>query len=165
MPAGLGVFALYCYLRFRDPLAFSHAQGSWLRQLHGPWHGLLDSFLIITRRGILSFDTIHNVIDLSAGLLMLLLIVLCFIGPWKFSRDLWAYALYAASIYFFTLLVPEAGGFPLASLSRLVLELFPAFIVLAAIGKNRQFNLYYLTLSGAILAFMLMQFLTGYWIV
>ena len=165
MPAGLGVFALYCYLRFRDPLAFSHAQDSWLRQLHGPWHGLLDSFLIITRRGILSFDTIHNVIDLSAGLLMLLLIVLCFIGPWKFSRDLWAYALYAASIYFFTLLVPEAGGFPLASLSRLVLELFPAFIVLAAIGKNRQFNLYYLTLSGAILAFMLMQFLTGYWIV
>src|SRR6266568_4755051 len=165
MPAGLGVFALYCYLRFRDPLAFSHAQGSWLRQLHGPWHGLLDSFLIITRRGILSFDTIHNVIDLSAGLLMLLLIVLCFIGPWKFSRDLWAYALYAASIYFFTLLVPEAGGFPLASLSRLVLELFPAFIVLAAIGKNRQFNLYYLTFSGAILAFMLMQFLTGYWIV
>ncbi len=114
MPAGLGVFALYCYLRFRDPLAFSHAQGSWLRQLHGPWHGLLDSFLIITRRGILSFDTIHNVIDLSAGLLMLLLIVLCFIGPWKFSRDLWAYALYAASIYFFTLLVPEAGGFPLS---------------------------------------------------
>jgi hypothetical protein len=165
MPAGLGVFALYCYLRFSDPLAFSHAQGSWLRQLHGPWHGLLDSFLIIMRRGILSFDTIHNVIDLSAGLLMLLLIVLCFIGPWKFSRDLWAYALYAASIYFFTLLVPEAGGFPLASLSRLVLELFPAFIVLAAIGKNRQFNLYYLTLSGAILAFMLMQFLTGYWIV
>ena len=165
MPAGLGVFALYCYLRFSDPLAFSHAQGSWLRQLHGPWHGLLDSFLIITRRGILSFDTIHNVIDLSAGLLMLLLIVLCFIGPWKFSRDLWAYALYAASIYFFTLLVPEAGGFPLASLSRLVLELFPAFIVLAAIGKNRQFNLYYLTLSGSILCFMLLQFLTGYWIV
>src|SRR5256714_3121558 len=132
IPAGVGVFALYCYLRFRDPLAFSHAQGSWLRQLHGPWHGLLDSFLIITRRGILSFDTIHNVIDLSAGLLMLLLIVLCFIGPWKFSRDLWAYALYAASIYFFTLLVPEAGGFPLALLSPPVLELFPAFFVVAA---------------------------------
>src|SRR5437763_8587494 len=165
IPAGLGVFALYCYLRFHDPLAFSHAQGSWLRQLHGPWHGLLDAFLIVIQHGMLSFDSIHNVIDLSAGLFMLLLVVLCFVGPWRFSRDLWAYSLYAASIYLFTLLVPEAGGFPLASLSRLVLELFPAFIVLAAIGKNRQFNLYYLTLSGAILAFMLMQFLTGYWIV
>lgn len=165
IPAGLGVFAFYCYLRFRDPLAFSHAQGSWLRQLHGPWHGLLDSFLIIMRRGILSFDSIHNVIDLSAGLLMLLLIVLSFTGPWKFPRTLRAYALYAATLYLFTLLVPEAGGFPLASLSRLVLELFPAFIVLAAIGKNRQFNLYYLTLSGAVLCFMLLQFLTGYWIV
>jgi hypothetical protein len=37
--------------------------------------------------------------------------------------------------------------------------------VLAAIGKKQQFNLYYLTLSGAILSFMLLQFLTGGWIV
>jgi len=165
IPGGLGAFALYCLIRFHDALAFSHAQGSWLRQVHGPWHGLLDSFISIVRHGLLSFDSIHNVIDLSAGLLMLLLIILCFIGPWKFPRTLWAYGLYAAIVYFFTLLVPEAGGFPLASLSRLVLELFPAFIVLAAMGKQRHFNLFYLTISGAILAVLLLQFLTGYWIV
>ncbi len=165
IPAGLGIFALYCYLRFHDPLAFSHAQTIWLHQLHGPWHGLIDSFLIITQRGILSFDSIHNVIDLSAGLLMLILVTLCFVGPWKFSRNLWAYALYAAIIYLFSLFFPQAGGFPLASLSRYVLEIFPAFIVLAAICKKQQFNLYYLTLSGAILSLMLLQFLTGGWIV
>jgi Gpi18-like mannosyltransferase len=165
IPAGLLAFALFCYIRFHDLLAFSQAQGTWLRQIHGPWHGLLDSFLIITQHGILSFDSIHNVIDLSAGVLMLVLITLCFIGPWKLPRERWSYGFYAVSIYLFTLLVPEAGGFPLASLSRLVLELFPAFIILAALGKRPQFNLYYLTISGALLFFLLLQFLTGYWIV
>jgi hypothetical protein len=166
IPGGLGVFALYCYLRFHDPLAFSHAQQTgWLRDMHGPWHGLIDSFLMITRRGMLSFDSIHNVIDLSAGILMLILTILCFVGPWKFPRELWAYSLYAASMYLFILMFPVAGGFPLAALSRYVLEVFPAFIVLANMGKSRQFNLYYLTLAGALLAFMLMQFLTGYWII
>ena len=114
---------------------------------------------------MLSFDSIHNVIDLSAGLLMLMAVVLCFIGPWKFSREHWIYGIYAAGFYLFLLLFPSDGTFPLQSLSRLVLEIFPAFIVLAAIGKYRQFNLYYLTLSGAMLCFMLLQFLTGYWIV
>ena len=65
----------------------------------------------------------------------------------------------------FILLFPVAGGFPLAALSRYVLEVFPAFIVLAAIGKSRQFNLYYVTVSSTLLAFMLLQFLTGYWII
>src|SRR5437660_591845 len=109
--------------------------------------------------------TCVNVIDLSAGLLMLMAVVLCFIGPWKFSREHWIYGIYAAGFYLFLLLFPSDGTFPLQSLSRLVLEIFPAFIVLAAIGKYRQFNLYYLTLSGAMLCFMLLQFLTGYWIV
>ncbi|GAC1381142.1 MAG: hypothetical protein NVS4B7_04030 [Ktedonobacteraceae bacterium] len=163
---GIGIFALYCYIRFHDALAFSHAQQSkWLRDAHGPWHGMLDALLIILHRGMLSFDSMHNVIDLSAGLLMLGLVVLCFVGPWKFPRELWAYGFYAAIVYLFILLFPVAGGFPLAALSRYVLELFPAFVVLAAMGRGRQFNLYYLTFAGALLAFMLLQFLTGYWII
>jgi hypothetical protein len=165
MPAAIGVFAVYCSMRFHDALAFSHAQGGWLRDMHGPWHGLLDSLLVILHKDILSFDSMHNAIDLSAGLLMLVLTILCFIGPWKLPRALWVYGFYAVSMYLFFLLFPEAGGFPLASLSRFMLELFPAFIVLAAMGKSRQFHMYYLTFSGSILVFMLLQFLTGYWIV
>jgi Mannosyltransferase (PIG-V) len=165
IPAGLGIFTLYCYFQFHDLLAFSHSQAVWHHELHGPWHGLIDSFLAIFQHAILSFDSMHNVIDLSAALLMLILVCLCFVGPWKFSQDYWAYALYATIIYLFSLLFPLAGGFPLASVPRYMLEIFPAFIVLAAIGKKQQFNLYYLTLSGAILSFMLLQFLTGGWIV
>src|SRR6266487_4444237 len=165
IPAGLGAFALYCYIRFHDALAFSHAQqSSWLRDIHGPWHGMLDSLLLILHRNVLTFDSIHNVIDLSAGLFMLILVVLCFVGPWRFPREMWAYALYAAISYLFILLFPVAGGFPLSALSRYVLEVFPAFLVLATMGKARHFHLYYLTLAATLLVFLLLQFLTGYWI-
>lgn len=166
IPAGLGVYAAYCYIRFHDALAFSQAQQTgWLRDLHGPWHGPLDSALIILHRSLLTFDSIHNVIDLSAGVVMFALVALCFIGPWKFPQKYWAYGIFAAISYLFILLFPVAGGFPLAALSRYVLEIFPAFIVLAALGKNQQFNLYYLTISLSLLSFMLLQFLTGYWII
>src|SRR6266700_2430185 len=49
IPSGIGLFALYCYYRFNDPLAFSHAQANWIHALHGPWHGSLASFLPAAR--------------------------------------------------------------------------------------------------------------------
>jgi hypothetical protein len=166
IPAGLGIFALYCYYKFHDPLSFSRAQGAgWIRYLHGPWHGLIDSFMVILNRPVLSFDSIHNVIDLSACLIILALVVLCFVGPWKFPRAYWVYGLYAVLIFLYSLIFPTDGGLPLAAFSRYMLEVFPAFIVLAAIGKKQWFNLYYLVLSVSILSFLLLQFLTGGWIV
>ncbi len=197
IPVGLAIFALHCYYRFHDLLSFSHALVYWDRHLHGPWHGLIDSFMIILHRGMLSFDSIHNVLDLSACLFILALLVLCFVGPWKFPRAYRVYGFYAALIYIFILLFPTDGGAPLASYSRYMLEVFPVFIVLAALGKRQLFNLgaplasysrymlevfpvfivlaalgkrqwfnlYYLVLSVSILSFMLLQFLTGHWIV
>ncbi|MGH2494608.1 MAG: mannosyltransferase family protein [Ktedonobacteraceae bacterium] len=165
IPAGIGIFALYCYYRFHDLLAFSHAQEVWNHSLHGPWHGLIDSALNILRHELFSFDGIHNMIDLSACLFILALIILMFVGPWKFPRTYLAYGLYAIVIYLFTLIFPIGGGDPLGSSSRYMLEVFPAFIVLAAIGKKPQANLYYLMLAVPLLAFMLLQFLTGRWII
>lgn len=165
IPAGIGIFALYCYYKFHDPLSFSHAQVVWSRHLHAPWSGLINSFMVIQNRHVLSFDSIHNVLDLSACLFVLALVVLCFVGPWKFPKAYWVYGLYAALIYIFLLLFPANGSAPLQSYSRFMLEVFPAFIVLAAIGKKQWFNLYYLVLSVSILSFMLLQFLTGRWII
>jgi hypothetical protein len=163
--AGLGIFALYCYYKFHDPLSFSHAQVAWNRHLHAPWRGLINSFMVILNRHVLSFDSIHNVIDLSACLIILALVVLCFVGPWKFPRAYWVYGLYAVLISIYSLIFPTDGGVPLAAFSRYMLEVFPAFIVLAALGKKQWFNLYYLVLSVSLLSFLLLQFLTGRWIV
>ena len=170
IPAGLALFALYCYVKFHDALAFSHAQRiAWNREFHAPWYGLISSFTIIVSGGLdgmLSFNSIHNVIELSAGLLMLGLVVLCFVGPWKFSSDKRSYALYAAVFYLFSLIFPvSSGGGPLAALSRYVLEIFPAFIVLAMMVKKQQHSLYYTMFSVSILAFLLLQFLTGHWVI
>jgi Gpi18-like mannosyltransferase len=165
IPAGLGVYALYCYFQFHDALAFSHAQSTWHRQLGAPWQPFILALHYIHHNALLSFISIHTVLDLSACVFILLLLTLCFVGPWKFSRDHLAYAIYAAGIYIMVISFPTIGTVPLAAYSRYMLEVFPAFIVLAAIGKKRQPNLYYLTLSLTLLSFLLLQFITGGWMV
>jgi hypothetical protein len=165
IPAGLGIYSLYCYFHFHDALAFSHAQSVWNRHLQPPWQPFFDSLTQIRHNRILSFISVHNVLDLAAISFILLLVILSFIGPWKLPKDRWMYSLFGVGIYIFALIFPTKGIVPLAAFSRYMLEVFPAFIVLAAIGKRPQFNLYYLTISLTLLAFLLLQFLTGYWIV
>jgi hypothetical protein len=166
VPAAIGAYMLYCYIRFGDPLSFSHAEEvMWHRHLHAPWYAFFDAAQVILRRGFLYFDSIHAIIDLAACLFIMVPVILAFAGPWKFPRAYLVYALFAALIYIYSLIFPFDGNLPLGAFSRYLLAVFPAFIVLAALGKSRQFNLYYLTISTAVLAFLLLQFLTGHWII
>ncbi|HLH62254.1 MAG TPA: mannosyltransferase family protein [Ktedonobacteraceae bacterium] len=162
---GILLFCLYGYLKFHDPLAFMHAQKVWHRQLTFPWVVFQVAYRNIRTHPILSFTSIHTVMDLSAILFILLMLVLSFWGPWKFAREQWSYAFYACALYLFVILTPEAASAALSSLSRFMLEIFPAFITVAAPGKRRDFNLYYLTICLPLLGFMVLQWLTGKWIV
>ncbi len=165
--AGIGVFSLYCYYKFHDFLAFSHAQAHWNHLFEPPWYGILGSMKAISESGgIIGFQAIRNLLDLVPDLMMFVLIVLTFVGPWKFSRKLWSYGIYAGVLYLFLQIFPVGGTglFPLQSISRYLLELFPAFIILATLGKYRMFNMNYLVISGALLFFLLTQFLTGHWV-
>lgn len=165
---GLGSYSLYCYLRFHDPLAFSHAQvaGGWDRTLRGPWTVFARSLSIVRHNPLISFISLHTVFDMGAVLLILSLLVLAWFGRWKFSPEYWSYALYGCVICLFSLLFPDGGGYTTAGLSRYMLEVTPAFVVLAAvIGAKRNWNMYYLTLSLPLLAFLLLQWLTGGWVV
>src|SRR5215469_1568521 len=165
IPAGLGLFSLYCAFRFHDPLAFSHAQDVWGRVPRVPGYGIYRSVQeIMQSGGFLNFQSLHNLLDLGPDLLILALIVLGFIGPWKLLRDLWAYNLYAFSLYLFVLLFPAAGIFPLMSTGRYMLEVFPAYIILASLGKYRTLHTSYVMISGAVLCFLLTQFLLGGWV-
>lgn len=165
--AGIGLFSLYCYMRFHDFLAFSHAQSFWQHKAHSPWHTLQAAFESVANSGgFLSFQALRNLTDLVPDLLILLMIILGFVGPWRMPRRLWAYGIYAVALYFFLHMFPVEGTglYPLQSVSRYLLEIFPAFIVLAAFGKYRMFNMSYLLISAAILFFLLTQFLTGHWV-
>lgn len=167
IPFGLALFAAWCYHQYHDPLAFSHAQKFWNRYMAFPGFGILRSIHVIQKSGgFLNFQTLRNMTDLLPDLFILLFILLGFVGPWRLPRRLWVYGIYAFVLYVFLQLFPNGGTnlFPLESVGRFMLEVFPAFIIMAAVGKNKTFHMSYLMVSGAMLFFLLTQFLTGHWV-
>lgn len=167
IPGGVVLFAIWCYIQYHDPLAFSHAEVTWDRRLTFPGHGMiLSAQNIQTSMGLLSFQALRNMTDLLPDLLILLFIILSFVGPWRLPRQLWVYGIYALVLYAFLQSFPKIGlgPFHLESTGRYMLEVFPAFIVMAAAGKHKTFHMSYLMVSGAVLFFLLTQFLTGHWV-
>jgi hypothetical protein len=168
IPCGVVLYAAYCYIQFHDPLAFVHNEVYWHRFLAFPGYGIYYSMLSIHRSaGLLSFQALRNATDLIPDLVILVFVVLCFIGPWRLPRRLWVYGIYAAEVFIFLQLFPKGGSntlYPLESVGRYVLEVFPAFIIMAAAGRYRLFHLCYVMVSGAALFFLLTQFLTGHWV-
>lgn len=167
IPCGLALFSAWCYIQYHDPLGFSHAQAAWNRYLAFPGYDIILSIQDIQKSmGLLSFQALRNLTDLLPDLFILLFIVLSFVGPWRLPRQLWVYNIYAVVLYIFLQLFPNGGTglFPLESVGRFMLEVFPAFIVMAAVGKSKTFHLSYLMVSGAMLFFLLTQFLTGHWV-
>jgi Gpi18-like mannosyltransferase len=168
IPAALVLYGLYCYLLFHDFLEFSHAQAYWNHYLAAPWVGIAGSIRAISiSGGLLSFQALRNLTDLVPDLLILVALILGIVGPWRFPRRLWSYCAFAIPLYIFLQIFPVGGTglFPLQSVGRYMLEIFPAFIVLAGIGgRSRMFNMNYLMISGMVLFFLLTQFLIGHWV-
>lgn len=164
IPAGTMIFALYCYHRFGDLLSFAHAQSSpgWDRHLSLPWTGLaLDVQLIASTGSILDYVALRNLLDLVPDVFLLLVLL---ISLWKFPRK--SYAFLGLALWLFFDLYPRigSGADPLTSQSRLMIEIFPAFVFLALLGKHRWFHVCYVAVSSSMLFFMLTQFLSGHWV-
>jgi|GEM_PF-239156 hypothetical protein len=170
IPLALGIFAYALYVHFHDPLAFVHAQTSWRQGLSFP---LVAPFIAIKDLLTLTpftFVNPHNIIDLSALVLFAALLVLCFFGPERLDRSQWPLALFGILALVYALLfpgIPSAGGLydPMPSMQRLVLEIFVGFIVLARLGRRPWVHQTYLLFSLPMLAFLVMQFITGHWTV
>lgn len=164
-PASIALFAIYGAYQFHDPLAFAHAEAHWGRGLTFPGWDMLKTLGGILRLGLLNFQTMRSSIDLGADLFVLLLVALCFVGPWRLPTNLWSYGLYALTLFLYFQLFPKNNWYPLESMSRFLLEIFPAFILLSRISKSRTLHLSYCMVSGALLFFLLTQFLLGHWVV
>ncbi len=167
IPLGTALYAAYCAFRFHDPLAFSHAQSNWNRSLQAPWDGIIISVKsIVTSAGPLSFQSLRNLTDLLPVLFITTLIILSFVGPWRLGYRRWSYSLYAVLQLTLFLIFPNGGTglYPLESTSRFMLEVSPAFFILARLGTYRMIHLNYVFVSGAVLFFLLTQFLTGHWV-
>lgn len=136
VPAGLGAYALYCWITTGDALAFAHAQGHWHRAYNFPGVPQLHAFQLIGEQPLLSSRSLLYAQQLFLTALAATALVLSVVGPWKFRADQRYLVIYAAAL-FLPLLVTEVGPEdPLGSLPRFLLEITPIFLVLARIGRN-----------------------------
>jgi hypothetical protein len=165
IPAGLFIYMVYLYYKFGNILAFKTAyQLGWTERANLEPNlfltlargilRLVNSFLAITK-GLLVEPYLHDFIFLS---FMFLAIVLIAIG-YKFYKIRLSYLLYGSLLIAIPLL---SGVFE--SMNRYVLVIFPVFIVLGLMGKNKIFGRIYILVSSSALIFSLIAFANKYWV-
>jgi hypothetical protein len=161
VPVGILLYSIYCWRVTGNPLAFAAAQVRWGRQTTLPWEGIVLSFrqlLFVQPFG--SFFQIHILLDLSATLGFILLTAL----GWR--RVPLSYTLWSASGLLLVLLSSSPAGDSLASNQRIVLELFPGFITLALLGKQRAWlHQAILLFFPSLLAVLSLVFIMNRWMV
>lgn len=117
-PLALAAYSLWLCSWTGDPLIWIHAhnQPPWLHTFSWPWNTLA--------RGLWYTQSVNNIIDLCFALAFIPLLIAGFrVLPLSLS-------LYAALMYGSFLFSPKSGA-PLYAMPRLVLALFPSFVVMA----------------------------------
>lgn len=130
IPLGTLAYCIYCWIVFNNPLAFATVQTHWGRQTNWPWVGLWEALVeLFTVQPFGSFYEVHILLDLSA---IVGFVILAILG-WRRLRP--SYTIWICLLLLFTFissstLQPDT----LISAKRFVLEMFPGFITLAALG-------------------------------
>lgn len=171
IPLGLVIYAYGLAVRFGDPLAFMHAQVYWRSGLTFPWVAPLIGIQSILRLSPFTFAVPHIIIELCSLTLFLILLLLACFGPERLHRSQWTFILFGFLALIYSLIFPGSpgpGGIPydpMPSMQRFVLEIFVGFVLLARLGRRPWFHTGYLLLALPMLAFLVLQFLTGHWTV
>jgi hypothetical protein len=168
VPMGTVAFAGYSWSAFGDPLKFVHVQSAWGRQPTWPWIGTERAVGEITRASvdgaIFQPTVVLNVIDMAAVFVSLVLLVLAVVGPWRLGAESAYLTVMAFASLLLFLVSPIGLRVPLHGLPRYVLELLPAFIVLARMGANRHVERLYLVPAIAVQAVLLLGYFFDRWL-
>ena len=160
IPVGLLAYSYYCLRTTGNPLMFAAVQANWGRLTEWPWQGIAASLYQLWEQPFGSFYQVHVLIDLCATLGFLTLTVL----GWRRLPP--SFTLWSSCLLLFMLLNASPVGDPLASNQRLVLELFPGFILLAMLGKEHpKLHETILLVSLPLLATLSIIFLMNRWMV
>ncbi len=160
IPVGLLAYSYYCWRTTGNLLMFAAVQSHWDRHTEWPWQGIWQSLYQLWVLPVGSFYQVHILIDLCATLMFIVLTVL----GWR--RLPLSFTLWSASLLLLILLNASPAGDPLASNQRLMLELFPGFILLAILSqKHPALHETILLVSLPLLATLSIIFLMNRWMV
>jgi Gpi18-like mannosyltransferase len=148
IPAALAAQMWYWAWRFGNMMATQDAQSAW----GGGWGSLTPPWKPVIR--FLTQPFIFN--DTVNFSFTLVFVVLTVVACLKLRPS---YGLYAASCLLF---VTSWGTFE--SLPRYVLVIFPAFLVLARLGRNAIFDRAYLCVGSGLAAFFMLRFALWRWV-
>jgi hypothetical protein len=186
VPAGLMVYMAYLRRTFDDPLIMISAQKGWDRYSANPietlqagveavnscatrdWQGGVDfcwATRLVQEPGLATLRdpawrwafSESNTVELAATLFLFA------VGVAAFRRLPLAYSAYLAAGIGLPLWSPSAVH-PLMSMHRFTLVLFPAFIVLALLGRRRAAHAAIVVVSALLLAFFTIQFASWMWV-
>ncbi|MGH2478907.1 MAG: mannosyltransferase family protein, partial [Ktedonobacteraceae bacterium] len=130
IPLGTISYCIFCWRVFGNPLAFAAVQSHWGRVTTWPWLGLVFSFVqLFYVQPFGSFIEAHLLLDMAATSGAIALAVV----SWRRLRP--SYALWVSLLVLYMLLSPALTQADiLQSNQRFILEMFPAFFILAELG-------------------------------
>lgn len=132
MALGTIGYCAYCWIVFGNPLAFAAVQSHWGRVTALPWTGIVNALIeLFYVQPFGSFIEAHLLLDMAATFGFIALAVI----SWRKLRP--SYALWISLLVLYMLISPALNQHDmLQSTQRFVLEMFPGFIVLAALGSK-----------------------------
>ncbi|MFG2038891.1 mannosyltransferase family protein [Dactylosporangium sp. NPDC048998] len=163
---GVAAVSLHAY---HEPFAFLRAQRYWGRHLDWPWAPVWRGFGSLHNGASLRFGFsdlwVHNLLELASVLLIVAMLVLMFVGPWKVRRDQWILPLLGVALTLLMISFPSSHQpYPLYSASRLGLEVFPAFMLLGRLGARPALDRVVLALFLMLQGILAAYFVRGGWV-
>jgi hypothetical protein len=157
-PALFALYPLYLWWKVGDAWAFARSQEIWHRHvsLAGPLGGAWEGIRAVFRAGR-PHDTAVNLEALVALALFGALAVVA----WRHLGA--AYGLFAAAALAIPLAVPSTR-YPLLSLPRFGLVVFPLFLALAVLGARQRVHTATVCVSAAFLGVMIVQWVQWQWV-
>jgi hypothetical protein len=163
IPIGTLAFLLFRYAYIGEPQLVETYRVRWAVNVSWPWSNITDSLAAIFNTGrfpaLNPEDTLlrrifYNSFDLTCvGLFLSLAIV-------SFRRLRLSYGLYMISVLFVALMQNFRPPYPIAALPRYVLVLFPGFMVLGTMVKNKTLHWAVVAFSTMLLALFTAMFAT-----